>query len=232
MSNSSFCSACGSLIEPDCDFCTNCGGVPGEPPGQTRQQPSEPSASYSGSLGGQWSPGRQANAMAMPGAQAAHSHAPGQMKYAFWADRVLGAIIDHLLVIGVMVALYIFLFLFSAAGTALGGREAGGAIGASGCCLFFILPPLSQFVTGIFNNVYLVSRRGYSVGQGLMGLMVVNEQGVIVPLGTALVRLLARVGLMFIPIIGPFLDLLWPLWDSKRQTLHDKAVGTFVIKTR
>jgi len=23
---------------------------------------------------------------------------------------------------------------------------------------------------------------------------------------------------------------MWPLWDEKRQTLHDKAVGSFVLK--
>ena len=26
--------------------------------------------------------------------------------------------------------------------------------------------------------------------------------------------------------------MLWPLWDSKNQTLHDKAVGTVVIRIR
>jgi uncharacterized RDD family membrane protein YckC len=28
------------------------------------------------------------------------------------------------------------------------------------------------------------------------------------------------------------LDLLWPLWDSKRQALHDKAARTNVVKIR
>jgi uncharacterized RDD family membrane protein YckC len=28
------------------------------------------------------------------------------------------------------------------------------------------------------------------------------------------------------------LDVLWPLWDAKNQTLHDKAVGTVVLRTR
>jgi hypothetical protein len=25
-------------------------------------------------------------------------------------------------------------------------------------------------------------------------------------------------------------DVLWPLWDAKRQTLHDKLVGRVVVK--
>ena len=43
-----------------------------------------------------------------------------------------------------------------------------------------------------------------------------------------MIRLLAQAGLGFIPLLGA-LDLLWPLWDVQRQTLHDKAVGSFVI---
>jgi uncharacterized RDD family membrane protein YckC len=26
------------------------------------------------------------------------------------------------------------------------------------------------------------------------------------------------------------IDVLFPLWDPKRQTLHDKAVGSVVVK--
>jgi hypothetical protein len=40
--------------------------------------------------------------------------------------------------------------------------------------------------------------------------------------------LLAQAGLSFIPFLGA-VDLLWPLWDAQRQTLHDKAVGSFAI---
>ena len=32
---------------------------------------------------------------------------------------------------------------------------------------------------------------------------------------------------------GPLLilvDLLWPLWDARRQTLHDKIAGTVVLR--
>jgi uncharacterized RDD family membrane protein YckC len=83
----------------------------------------------------------------------------------------------------------------------------------------------------LLNKVYLVSKRGYSVGQGLMKLRVVDSHGNMIPMGTAVLRLLCTVGLGFVPVVGGFLDLLWPLWDKQRQTLHDKAVGTFVIKT-
>ena len=41
-----------------------------------------------------------------------------------------------------------------------------------------------------------------------------------------------------IPVIGvvasfyPWIDCLWPLWDGKRQALHDKIAKTNVVRTR
>lgn len=41
-----------------------------------------------------------------------------------------------------------------------------------------------------------------------------------------------------VPIIGffgsfwPIFDLLWPLWDKRRQALHDKIAGSVVIRTK
>jgi uncharacterized RDD family membrane protein YckC len=32
-----------------------------------------------------------------------------------------------------------------------------------------------------------------------------------------------------ITIVGGIIDVLWPLWDPRNQTLHDKAAGTVVI---
>jgi uncharacterized RDD family membrane protein YckC len=62
----------------------------------------------------------------------------------------------------------------------------------------------------------------------------VDATGNIPPLGTLFIRLLVQVGMSFVPFLSIFLillDVLWPLWDEKKQTLHDKAAGTFVIKT-
>jgi uncharacterized RDD family membrane protein YckC len=165
------------------------------------------------------------------------------MNYALWADRVLAALADGAIAVLVMFVLYVLLFVVGGIGSMIIGAgeaavsdrgEAGGLsglFGCSTCCLFFILPPVSYFVAGLLNKVYLVSKRGYSVGQGLMKLKVVDAHGNLIPMGTAVLRLLCTVGLQFVPVVGGFLDLLWPLWDKERQTLHDKAVGTYVVKT-
>jgi uncharacterized RDD family membrane protein YckC len=80
----------------------------------------------------------------------------------------------------------------------------------------------------LYNRVYLVSQRGYSIGQGVMKLKVIDAQGRLLSQGTALIRLVVQAALGFVPLL-PVLDLLWPLWDPYRQTLHDKAVGCYVI---
>lgn len=172
---------------------------------------------------------------AYPGSYAPQvAGAAGQLNYALWADRVLAALIDGALAAGVMLGLYVVLLVLTgimSAGAGVVSQDAGGLLGCSGCCAWIILPPVSYFAMGLLNKVYWVSSRGHSIGQGVMKLKVVNEQGSLLSTGTALIRLLATVGLAFIPFVGGFLDLLWPLWDEKRQTLHDKAVGSFVIKT-
>nr|MBA3320186.1 RDD family protein [Pyrinomonadaceae bacterium] len=87
---------------------------------------------------------------------------------------------------------------------------------------------------GLYNKVFLVNKRGFSIGQGIMKLKVVDAMGNIPSIGTLILRLLVQLGMNAIPFVGVILvllDLLWPLWDEKKQTLHDKAASTFVIKT-
>jgi len=100
--------------------------------------------------------------------------------------------------------------------------------GGGGCCCALILLPLASLLVGLWNKAYLVSQRGYSIGQGVVKIRVVTAQGQLLTFGQAVLRLLAHVGLSFIPVLG-IIDLLWPLWDERRQTLHDKAVGSYVV---
>jgi uncharacterized RDD family membrane protein YckC len=163
------------------------------------------------------------------------------MNYALWADRVLAALADGGIALLVMIVLYLLLaivmVLFAGISAVDSQAQTGvlsliGGFGWCGtCCLGIVVPPVSYLVAGLYNKVYLVSKRGYSIGQGLMKLRVVDAQGNNISMQTSIIRLLATVGLGFIPLVGGLLDLLWPLWDPQRQTLHDKAVGTFVVKT-
>ena len=162
--------------------------------------------------------------------------ATGGMNYALWGDRVLAALIDVGVAFAGMIVLYIVLFVLVSILSLGGGlinEGLGGLLGCGGCVLFFVIPPVAYFVVGLLNKVFWVSSRGYSIGQGVMNLKVVDAGGNLISNGTALLRLLCQVGLGFVPVVGGLLDLLFPLFDDPtRQTLHDKAVGTFVIKTQ
>ena len=108
--------------------------------------------------------------------------------------------------------------------TRLGGHPFGGS---SACCAIALFP-LAGLLVGLWNKVYLVSKTGSSLGQGAMRIMVVNAQGQLVSQGTALLRLVTHTAMGFVPFLS-FIDLLWPLWDDRRQTLHDKVANTYVV---
>jgi uncharacterized RDD family membrane protein YckC len=132
-----------------------------------------------------------------------------------------------------MIVLNVAYALVSVAATgaaaAAGSSHAMLGMSTAMCCVYGLSLPVAALGVGLWNRAYLVSQRGFSIGQGVTRLKVVDAQGGLLPFGAAALRLLAQVGLGMVPLAG-LLDLLWPLWDPQRQTLHDKAVGCFVIK--
>jgi uncharacterized RDD family membrane protein YckC len=167
--------------------------------------------------------------------------APNLGEVAPWGTRVLGFLVDYLMVVAVMfvldgVAIGTF-FAIGAIGATAGAAnsDAGAALFSSLsstlCCVMGIGFPLAALGVGVWNRAHLVSKRGYSIGQGVAKLRVIDATGKNLTFANALIRLLAQVGISMVPLAG-VLDLLWPLWDPQRQTLHDKAIGSFVIIDR
>ena len=198
-------------------FCTKCGApVPG---------------SFCGVCGTPARPAPPPPAAAPPVPPAPAPAGAPVWDYATWATRVIGYLIDSLLVSVVLAVLLILAVTVFGGLIGLGGNlrwEGLEGLGATGCSCLFSLLPLAILLIGLWNKVYLVAQRGYSVGQGVVKIKVVDAQGQLLSQGTALIRLLAHVGLSFLPF-GGVIDLLWPLWDDRRQTLHDKAVACYVI---
>lgn len=247
------CPSCGAENVDGTKFCVKCGaGIAAAPsPGSWQQQPPTPSGDLYGtpsgglynqpSSGGLNQPGTyQQPPLSQP--PAAYGYAggamtgPGGLNYALWADRVLAALVDGGLVFAAVIVLYIIIAIIGGVGSAALGSisdDVGGLFASGACCTFFVLPPLATLLVSLYNKVYLIGTRGYSIGQGVMNLKVVMGDGSAVPMNTSIIRFLVQFGLGIIPIIGwilVLLNLLWPLWDPQRQTLHDKAVGTFVVK--
>jgi len=196
-----YCPKCGAAIAAGIAFCPTCGAA--SPGGAA---PAQPAPAYFATP-----------APAYPAYPA--------WDYATWATRAIGYIVDGLLV-GVGMALLYFVIggMLASMLSLTGSHGVGGGM----CCLMILLFPLGTLVVGFYNSVYLVAQRGFSIGQGIVKIKVVDSSGNLLSQGTAFVRLLVRVALSFVPLL-PLLDLLWPLWDERRQTLHDKAVNCYVI---
>jgi uncharacterized RDD family membrane protein YckC len=72
--------------------------------------------------------------------------------------------------------------------------------------------------------------RGQTLGKRVTRIAVKDEKSLgRLSLGRALGRAYLTALLWWAFYIGGVLDGLWPLWDSKNQALHDKAVGSVVV---
>ena len=134
--------------------------------------------------------------------------APGPL--AEWPQRALGGLID-----------YVGPFIVAA-----------GLFAVTQSWLLYMLLWLLSLGWGAYNG-YLNGTTGQSIGKKMVGLKVVGEQtGQVIGAGMGLVRWAIPAVIGFIPCIGALfllVDLLFPLWDPKKQTLHDKAVKSLVI---
>ena len=129
-----------------------------------------------------------------------------------WGQRLGALVIDEL---------FIFIVTFCAVYT-LGVRRslAGGMI--------------SLAMAGAYYAVLNGSEMGQTFGKRAMGIQVRDAGGSGGTIGAQRAALrYVTVGLFrIVPFFGLFtlLDGLWPLWDPRRQALHDKIAGSVVVR--
>ena len=75
--------------------------------------------------------------------------------------------------------------------------------------------------------VYFIGSRGQTVGKMIMGIKVMKFDGSNPSYVSAFLR--EVVGKLLSSIVL-LLGYLWMLWDSKKQTWHDKIAGTVVVR--
>ncbi|MEM9518030.1 MAG: RDD family protein [Actinomycetota bacterium] len=159
--------------------------------------------------------------------------------YASWGQRVAARIIDSIVVSVYLVgsaflAGVLLAWLPREAPTpcTLNGetRLCEDPTGAS------ILIVVAVTLTLVLGFIYfwfwrLEGATGQTPGRRVVGIRLVKVSN-LRPIGggLAFARYLvqALIGLLF--VIGPLLNLLWPLWDERRQTWHDKVVGSVVVE--
>lgn len=171
-----------------------------------------------------------------PGQPTTGPGGPGGAPLAEWWKRLVAAIIDGL-IIGIpsnILGNILFGGMFVASQPRIDpstGQLVGGAgffaglLAATGALI------LANLILSGAYSIYLHSSRGQTVGKMAMKIKVVDmETGELIPYGRAGIRWGVQQLLAILTCgIGGLLDGLWPLWDQKRQALHDKPANTVVI---
>ncbi|ADB30062.1 RDD domain containing protein [Kribbella flavida DSM 17836] len=169
-----------------------------------------------GGYGPQYNPSQPGyNPYAAGGGYGFNYAPPGEL--AGWGSRVVASILDSLLAIVVILAGVVVAVAVS------GSMETM----SSGGTAALVVAYLAAFAVQIWNRVIRQGRTGQSLGKKVVGLKVVSpETGELIGMGRTLGREVCAV--IFNNFC--FLNVLWPLWDDKSQTWHDKVAGDIVIK--
>jgi uncharacterized RDD family membrane protein YckC len=160
--------------------------------------------------------------------------APSGVPYATWGTRLGGYLIDLLIFLPVLIVLYFVFKNMHVLQVHLMMRANGTHHRDHFSLLSFILTSVLFIV---YSTLLCGGPRGQTVGMRVVGARVVREStsdvlGYGMALGRAVVEQVFRLlGILFI-LLGVvwLLDMLWPLWDKKKQTLHDKVVHTVVLR--
>jgi uncharacterized RDD family membrane protein YckC len=195
------------------------------PPGSMPPPPSAPPPQYPGG-GGQY-PG------AYPPPPPQWESGQAGPVYATWGIRVGGYLIDFVIFAAVTVVLAL-LMRHSHTLQVHFMMKRGANRQRSFSALPFLITAVLYVVYG---TIFCGSRRGQTVGMMAVGVRAVRD-GTFERLGytRAGVRALAEGVLRSLELLNPFLLLVWlldalyPLWDRKRQTLHDKVGGSVVLR--
>ena len=143
---------------------------------------------------------------------------PGQL--AGWPTRVGASLLDSLILVIPTVAGIVASLVIDGDQDEL-GTGGGIALGAG-----FLV----AFLIWVWNRIVRQGRTGQSFGKKLTGLKIVDAQtGQLIGIGKNLGREVLAQIFNQLCIVG-FLNVLWPLWDDKQQTWHDKIVSDLVIR--
>jgi uncharacterized RDD family membrane protein YckC len=158
---------------------------------------------------------------------------PSGVLYATWGIRLGAYLIDALIFLIPLVLLYVVLHHSHALEVRVMMQQAHHKARHITLLPFLITAVLYL----VYATILCGGPRGQTVGMALVKIRVVRDQthdalGYGRAFGRALLeQVLRQLGL--IVIFGALIwivDMLFPLWDGKRQTLHDKAASTVVLR--
>jgi uncharacterized RDD family membrane protein YckC len=148
---------------------------------------------------------------------------PGVPRLASWGRRLVAIILDGLLLLipaGVGIGL-VFL------GDGGDDNAANGALAVAGGVLVILSITVLQ---GVYYTV-MIARSGQTYGKRALGIKVIDEEGGgSIGYGRAFGRWFVPFVLGWLCGFLNILDGLWPLWDARNQTWHDKIANTVVVR--
>jgi hypothetical protein len=137
---------------------------------------------------------------------------------ALWPKRALGWVIDF---IALAIPGWILYWLGAPKTTIV-----GSTVTSTGPGFLYYLGGLYILALWIYNRWYRGGTTGYTIGRGVAGAKLVKEStGETIGMGMAFVRDIAHIVDSIICYVG----WLFPLWDTKRQTIADKIMSTVVL---
>jgi uncharacterized RDD family membrane protein YckC len=151
--------------------------------------------------------------------------------YAGWGPRAVAYIVDGLIL--ALVA-YLVATVFGVHHIFNGLPKHGAkrvSVRGGGLVAFSLIDDVILFA---YATWLLASKWRATLGMRLVSIHIEDSGARVLTIGrlagrSGIVLGAAVVSLLFPPLLLAILvDLLWPLWDSQRQTLHDKLVGTVV----
>ncbi len=177
---------------------------------------------------------------------------PDGVRLSGWWRRVGAKVLDQL-IIYVIALPFAGYFWFQAAGdlstylddvvnASRDGRSSASVTMPAGLETSILVASLITVVIAVVYEVVLLRRSGATWGKRAAGIRVrPRERDVQLSWSTIGRRVGFAQGLALLsvlPVLGiaaaivSFVDILWPLWDSKKQALHDKVAATNVVRTR
>jgi uncharacterized RDD family membrane protein YckC len=218
-------------------------------PQQTGQAPYPPYPQQPGQPQQQYGQGYPQQGYGYPG-QRVHTTPDGQPLSGWWR-RVFARIIDSLIVsiIGLPFTGYFYWQYFKAIwaymedtmdAAAAGTPQTSFALPAE-AYQWMIPAVLIGLVVGFVYEFFFLTRTGATLGKKAVGIAVRLRDVPGLPPGAAVAKrfgIYTAISLLSaIPVVGTLfsflalINYLWPLWDDKKQALHDKVAATNVVRT-
>lgn len=212
--------------------------LPQQPPGQQAPGPQNPPPGYHPPPPPGYSPPPAHQPQGGTGPISHHpmqSGEPTPGSYASWGSRLGAYLIDGLLTTLILVVPVVGGLIWAFVDSTVDPvtDEITGVNGLG--ILVAVLGVLVGFAFDVWNRIFRQGRKAQSIGKKVVGIKVVAlSHGGPIGAGAALGRWAMQVivpgAIPFAGFVYVLVDGLFPLWDDKSQSVHDKVIGSVVVR--